>query len=195
MTKRALDVGLALFLIVVLAPFGLIAALAIRLESRGSVLHRTRRVGRHARPFTLFKLRTMISGADGPPLTVPDDARVTRVGRVLRALHVDEWPQLLNVLRGEMSLVGPRPEDPELVDAGDPRWQFVLSARPGVTGPAQLRFSRTEGALIAGSDPVSSYRRYVLPEKLALDAEYLEQRSAAGDVALLLRTAGRAIGW
>jgi len=199
-TKRALDVVLSVLAIALLAPLGLLAALAIKLDSRGPVLHLARRIGRGGRPFTMLKFRTMFrtagsTGARALPLTTPGDRRVTRTGRVLRALHADEWPQFVNVLRGEMSLVGPRPETPEFVEAAHPLWQRVLCVRPGLTGPSQLRFARTEGAMIAGSDPVSAYRTRVLPEKLALDAAYVEERSLAGDAACLLRTLTRVLAW
>lgn len=193
MMKRGFDLVFGSCLLVVLAPVAGVAALAVRIETRGSALFRAQRVGRGGRTFTMWKLRTMTSGSGGPPLTTSGDGRITRVGRVLRALHVDEIPQLWNVVRGEMSLVGPRPEAPELVDPSDARWQRVLTVRPGLTGPAQLRFAHTETALLAGPDPVRSYRERVLPEKLAIDAAYVDGRSLAGDLACLLRTAARVV--
>jgi len=184
----------ALSAFVLTAPLAGLAAIAITVESRGGALFRARRMGRNGRPFTMLKLRSMIAET-GPRITVPDDARVTRVGRVLRRIHLDEWPQLWNVLRGDMSLVGPRPEDPSLVDLADSRWQRVLSVRPGITGPTQLVFAAREDALLRGDGSQAStveietrYRRDVLPEKLASDLGYVDRRSLATDLAVLART-------
>ena len=187
MTRRVLDVLGALIGHVLLAPLAAAAGLAIVLESRGGALHAARRMGRDGRPFTMFKLRTM-RAEGGARITAVDDERITRVGRVLRRLHVDEWPQLWNVLRGEMSLVGPRPEDPALVDLDDPLWCRVLSVRPGITGPTQLSFATREAALLCGGDAEDVYRRDLLPAKLASDVAYVDGRSLATDVVVLVRT-------
>jgi lipopolysaccharide/colanic/teichoic acid biosynthesis glycosyltransferase len=186
--KRALDVAVALAGLAVLAPLLVVVAAAVALESRGPALFNAVRVGRDGRRFRMRKFRTMTVDADGPRITTADDARVTRLGRVLRATHLDEVPQLWNVLVGEMSLVGPRPEDPAFVDADDPAWRRVLSVRPGITGPAQLRFSRREQDALGAADPERDYRERVLPEKLRADVEYVERRTFVGDVLLLLRT-------
>ena len=116
------------------------------------------------------------------------DPRVTAVGGALRATRLDELPQLWNVLVGEMSLVGPRPEDPRFVDASEPAWRRVLSVRPGITGPSQLAFAGREQDLLDPADPERAYRDRVLPAKLAADVSYVETRSFAKDVALLVRT-------
>ena len=194
MISRAIDILVALSAFVLTAPLAGLAAIAITVESRGGALFRARRMGRNGRPFTMLKLRSMIAET-GPRITVPDDARVTRVGRVLRRIHLDEWPQLWNVLRGDMSLVGPRPEDPSLVDLADSRWQRVLSVRPGITGPTQLVSAAREDALLRGDGSQAStveietrYRRDVLPEKLASDLGYVDRRSLATDLAVLART-------
>jgi len=186
-TKRLLDVLGSLVGLVLLAPLAAASGVAIVLESRGGALHRAQRVGRDGRPFTMFKLRTMRAGGGGR-ITVGDDPRITRVGRVLRRVHLDEWPQLWNVLRGEMSLVGPRPEDPALVDLHDPLWRRVLSVRPGITGPTQLAFSAREVALLRGGDVEAVYRREILPAKLASDVGYVDGRSFAADLVVLART-------
>jgi len=184
---RALDVLLAAAALVLLAPLAALAAVAVAIESRGGVLYGARRIGRGGVPFTMWKLRTM-RAAPGGPLTTAGDGRVTRVGRLLRRTGLDEWPQLWNVLRGDMGLVGPRPEDPALVDAADPRWARVLSVRPGITGPTQLVWARRETALLGSPDPVGAYRRDVLPAKLASDARYVAERSVAGDLRVLAAT-------
>jgi lipopolysaccharide/colanic/teichoic acid biosynthesis glycosyltransferase len=113
---------------------------------------------------------------------------------LLRRTHADEWPQLWNVLAGEMSLVGPRPEDPRFVDAADPAWRRVLSVRPGLTGTTQLAFAGREASLVGDGDPETGYRARVLPSKLAADAAYVDARTFGGDLAILARTARYALG-
>jgi lipopolysaccharide/colanic/teichoic acid biosynthesis glycosyltransferase len=191
MTRRAFDVSVAATLLVVLSPLAALAAVAIAIDSRGGVLYHATRMGRGGRPFTMWKLRTMrtcTGGTSGARITSGADPRVTRVGRLLRRLHLDEWPQLVNVLRGEMSLVGPRPEDPALVDPGDDRWRCVLSVRPGITGPTQLSFASREAALLRSGDAEDVYRRELLPAKLASDVAYIEGRSLVTDLRVLART-------
>ena len=189
--KRALDVALALPLLVVASPLVLALALAVRLTSAGPSLHRATRVGKDGRPFAMLKLRTMHVGG-GPAITPRDDPRITRLGRWLRDARLDELPQLWNVLRGDMSLVGPRPEDPRFVALYTKEQRAVLEVRPGLTGPAQLVF-RDETASIDSADPEGSYASVVLPRKLALDLAYVRGRSLAGDVAIILRTAAAAL--
>ncbi len=185
---RVVDVVVALVLGVLLLPLACAVALAVVIDSRGGAFHRAARVGRGGVPFRMWKLRTMHVAAPGPRVTAGDDPRVTRVGRVLRRLHLDEIPQLWNVLRGDMGLVGPRPEDPALVDARDVRWRRVLAVRPGMTGPTQLAWARREALLLRGSDPERAYREHVLPAKLASDVAYVGARTFRGDLALLART-------
>jgi lipopolysaccharide/colanic/teichoic acid biosynthesis glycosyltransferase len=166
------------------------AVLAMRLTGdRGPALYRARRIGEGGRPFDALKLRTMRPDAGGTGVTVAGDVRVTRVGRVLRRYRIDELPQLVNVVRGEMSLVGPRPEDARYVDFDDPLHRFVFTARPGITGPTQLAF-RDEAELLTGPDPEAVYRDQVLPAKLQMDADYLRTRTLASDLRILARTAG-----
>jgi len=142
---------------------------------------------------TVLKVRTMVVSTDGPRLTGPDDPRVTRVGRILRRYRIDELPQLINVVRGEMSLVGPRPEDPAFVDMSDPLHRRVFTAKPGITGLAQLQF-HDEAELLLGADPERRYRDEILPAKLLLDAEYLDRRTTLLDLQILLRTVGAVLG-
>ena len=188
-SRRALDLVLGSVGLLAAAPILVAAIAAARLSGdRGPVLYRAARVGEGGRPFVAFKLRTMRANAGGTRVTVDADPRVTRVGRVLRRYRLDELPQLLNVVRGEMSLVGPRPEDPRYVDWSDPLHRLVFAARPGITGPAQLAF-RDEARLMSGPDPEAVYRAEILPAKLALDAAYLRERTLASDVRILVRTA------
>ena len=169
-------------------PFLLAAALAIALDSRGSPLFVQERVGRGGRRFLLWKLRTMKAGG-GPEVTAAGDTRVTRVGRVLRRLKLDELPQLWNVLRGEMSFVGPRPEVPAFVDLADERWRRVLSVRPGITDPVALALKDEEALLatVAG-DRERFYRERLQPFKLRGYLEYIQNRTPWMDLAVIART-------
>ena len=191
--RRALDLALAAPLALAAAPLVAVLALCVRLDSRGPALHRARRVGRGGYLFTMPKLRTMRIDAVGPALTSAGDPRITRVGAFLRRTHLDELPQLWSVLRGDLALVGPRPETPEFVDLGDPRWQRVLAARPGITGPSQLAIGPREARRLRGADAASVYRAHVLPRKLRVDMSYLARRSAVSDLGWIARTALRVV--
>lgn len=193
--RRVLDLAL----VIAVAPFlllpGLVVALLVRLTSPGPVLYRAERVGRHGRPFRMLKFRSMREGAHtGSGITTREDDRITPLGQVLRRFRIDEWPQLVNILRGDMSFVGPRPETPRFVQLEDPVWQEVLGIRPGVTGPTQLDFADREQEWIGDVDPERDYLDRVQPAKLALDVAYVRNRTLVGDLVLLLRTALRAIG-
>jgi lipopolysaccharide/colanic/teichoic acid biosynthesis glycosyltransferase len=188
--RRAFDVSAAAVLLAVAAPLLAALAVAVRLDSRGPALHRARRAGRDGTEFTLLKLRTMRTGP-GPAVTRAGDPRVTRTGRALRATKLDELPQLWNVLRGDMSLVGPRPEDPRYVAGYTVEQRRVLRARPGLTSPATLLLRDEEAVLERlGGDLDTTYRTLVLPAKLAIDAEYVDRATFATDLAVLARTLG-----
>jgi lipopolysaccharide/colanic/teichoic acid biosynthesis glycosyltransferase len=192
-SRRIIDLALGPVALVVAMPVLAGAALAMRLSGdRGPILYRAPRMGAHGRPFLILKVRTMEEAATGPGITVAGDRRITRVGRALRHFRIDELPQVVNVLRGEMSLVGPRPEDPAYVDLSDPVHRRVFTARPGITGPAQLAF-RDEAQLLAGPDPERVYREQILPAKVRLDDEYLATRSLLGDLRIIAATARTAI--
>lgn len=186
---RLLDIGAAALGLALLSPLFLLVGLWIKLDSPGPVFYRAARVGRNGAPFRLYKFRSMVAGADrqGPGITATGDARVTRVGRFLRSTKLDELPQLINVLKGEMSLVGPRPEDPRYVALYTPEQCCVLAVRPGITSAASLAF-RHEEQLLAGEDWETLYREQVLPAKLAIDLAYLERRTAFSDLRLVFRT-------
>jgi lipopolysaccharide/colanic/teichoic acid biosynthesis glycosyltransferase len=189
-SKRALDLALAIPGLIVVPPVAVVTAVMMRLtRDRGPLLYRSQRIGEGGRPFRLFKFRSMRAEGGGRALTTSEDPRVTRVGRWLRRTKMDELPQLWNVVRGEMSLVGPRPEDPRYVDWEDPLHAEVFSCRPGITGPAQIRF-RHEERWLGGTDIERRYVERLLPLKLALDAEYLRRQSVAADLRLLLATVG-----
>ncbi|RMH15470.1 MAG: sugar transferase, partial [Acidobacteria bacterium] len=185
---RGIEAILAGTALLLLAPLLLLLGAAVKVSSPGPVLFRQRRIGRHGRPFTLLKLRTMRAG-DGPQVTAAGDPRVTAIGRLLRRAKLDELPALWNVLAGDLSIVGPRPEVPQYVDLDDPRWRRVLAVRPGLTDPVTLRL-RDEERLLASieGDRDDFYRRRLLPFKLAGYAAYLERRTPWRDVAVILQT-------
>lgn len=184
--RRLLDVVLAALALVVLAPLLVLIVVAVVLESPGPILYRAERVGRDGRPLSLLKFRKMPPGASGLPLTVDGDGRLTLTGRFLTRSRLDELPQLWQVLTGELSLVGPRPEDPVFVRARAQDFDVILRVRPGLTGFSQLAFA-DECRLLAGSDPVAVYLEQVLPQKCALDRLYVRQAS--------LTTTLRVLAW
>ena len=171
------------------APVVVALGLLVRAETPGPALFRAPRIGREGRVFTCYKLRTMhhASPAPGHAVSISEDPRVTRVGRALRRTRLDELPQFWNVARGDMRLVGPRPEDPRFVDFADPVHRVVFRAMPGITGLSQLAYIR-ESDLLVGGDPDTLYRERILPAKVAIDARYLANRSASLDLWILWRT-------
>jgi lipopolysaccharide/colanic/teichoic acid biosynthesis glycosyltransferase len=187
LTKRLLDVGVAVTLLLVLAPLLVLLALAVKLESRGPALYRCRRVGLAGREFAMLKLRKMHHDAAGPALTSARDERFTRIGSFLARTKLDELPQLWNVIRGDMSLVGPRPEDPRFVALYRHEYAEILRAKPGITGLCQLAFAR-ESLLLDGPDPEGRYVGSLLPQKMAIDRFYVTARSMAMDLRILACT-------
>ena len=186
--KRFLDAAGAALLLVVLAPLMLAVAVAIKLDSPGPVFYRCRRVGYRGGELAMLKFRKMRDDASGPALTLVEDERFTRVGRVLAASKLDELPQLWNVLKGEMSLVGPRPESPEFVELHGDRYETILSVRPGITGLCQLAFAK-EGRILDPVNRIEDYKRRLLPQKVAVDHLYASARSLRMDASILLWTA------
>jgi lipopolysaccharide/colanic/teichoic acid biosynthesis glycosyltransferase len=205
-SKRTLDVVFALLALVAAIPLLAIAALAIRLASPGPVFYRAARVGRGGRPFTMYKLRTMhvnqsVAGKVAKSaITAKDDPRVFPVGSLLRRTKIDELPQLLNVLRGDMSLVGPRPEDPRFVEKNYTTADLAtLDVRPGLTSPGSVWYYTTAESELTSDDPERHYVERVLPLKLALDLVYVREVSWRYDLALIGRTilvlTALVIGW
>jgi lipopolysaccharide/colanic/teichoic acid biosynthesis glycosyltransferase len=189
--KRAFDIAVAGLALLVLAPVFAIVAVAIKLGSRGPVFFRQERVGRGGEPFRIVKFRTMVSGAEsrGPNVSAIDDHRITRIGAFLRRSFLDEAPQLFNVLAGDMSLVGPRPETPEYAALMNPRERRILSVRPGMAGPSTLAFSVDEAAILSRhGDPDRFYREHLLHQRAAADLEYLRTASLREDIRILFRT-------
>ena len=186
---RGFEALLALFGLALSTPIFSIAAVAVAFSSPGPILFRQQRIGRGGQAFTLYKLRTMFHRSEGSEVTASGDPRVTTLGRVLRKLKVDEIPQLWNVLVGDMSLVGPRPEVPSYVNLDDPLWREVLSARPGLTDPVTLRL-RNEEELLAKvqGDRAVFYRECLQPYKLHGYRKYLSNRSWRSDLLVLSST-------
>jgi lipopolysaccharide/colanic/teichoic acid biosynthesis glycosyltransferase len=186
---RAVEMPIAGIALVLAAPVITLFALLVRLGSAGPAFFRQERVGRGGKPFVLFKLRSMRTGFEGPRVTAKGDARVTFVGRILRKTKLDELPQLWNVVRGDMSLVGPRPEVPEYVDPENPLWREILRWRPGITDPVTLRLRDEETVLAAvPGDSERYYREEIQPAKLREYVAYLETRRWWTDLSVLVRT-------
>ena len=186
---RFLDLLFASIGMVLLSPILLILAILIKLDSPGPVFYRARRIGQNGQPFYLFKFRSMIVDADrlGPGITTAADTRVTGTGRFLRRYKLDELPQLLNVLRGEMSLVGPRPEDPRYVALYTAEQSKILMVKPGITGIAALTY-RHEEDFLQGPDWENTYLQQVMPDKLALELAYSHQRTLWSDLGIIYKT-------
>ena len=184
---RVLDVVMAVVLCVVLAPLLLLIAVAIVLESPGSVFYRAERVGQDGVLFKMLKFRKMRPDASGSRITTAKDARFTRIGGFLHASKLDELPQLWNVLRGDMTLVGPRPEDPEYVALYPADYREILRLRPGITGLAAVKY-RFESDLLTGPDSEELYRKEILPNKIAIEQAYAARRNFGLDVRILLWT-------
>ncbi len=192
MAKRIFDVIVSLLVVVVALPLWLVVALAIKLDSPGPVFYRATRIGKGGQPFILYKFRTMVAGASGwgPGVTRDRDPRITPVGRLLRKLKIDEMPQLINVLKGEMSIVGPRPEDPRYVRYYTPEQRRVFAVRPGMASPAFVRYRHEEEILAAAGDGVEDYYlTALLPNKLRMDLEYIERQSLWFDLCVLAQAA------
>jgi lipopolysaccharide/colanic/teichoic acid biosynthesis glycosyltransferase len=197
MVKRLFDLIGAATALLILSPLLLVLALCIRLDSRGPALFRQERVGRHGRPFRIHKFRTMRLDAErhGPQLTVGDDPRITRFGRWLRHHRLDELPQFIDVLKGDMSLVGPRPEVPRFVAHYPPALrERLLAVRPGITDPASLVHMDEASRLAGSSDPDRDYVERILPAKLNAAADYAARATLWTDLVVLARTLRLLIG-
>jgi len=187
--KRCTDVLFSSLMLLLTSPIMAVVALGVWLESGSPVIFRQERVGVGLRRFHILKFRTMRARCGGPQLTVGGDSRITRVGSVLRLTKIDELPQFWNVLRGDMSVVGPRPEVPEFVEMFKARFENILSIRPGITDLGSIYFRNEEKILAHSPDPMSEYRKRILPMKLDLAEKYLRERSLPRDIAIILKTA------
>ena len=186
--KRALDAAAAVAALVLLAPLLAAVGAAILILDPGPVLFRQTRVGRGFRPFQVLKFRTMRAGGGGSSITVGGDERVTPIGRLLRKTKLDELPQLLNVLRGDMSFVGPRPEVPKYVERFHAEYEAILSVRPGITDYAAIEYRDEENVLKSFPDPEKGYVEKVLPHKLELYRRYLNDMGLWTDLKIVLNT-------
>lgn len=196
MSKRLFDALLSALALLILSPLMLAVAVAVRVDSPGPAIFSQTRVGRGGRPFGMLKFRSMVTTqAPGAPLlTVAADTRVTRVGALLRGSKLDELPQLVNVLRGDMSFVGPRPEVPRYVALYPPQLRdLVLSVRPGITDEASIEFRDESDLLADAADPEKRYVEEILPRKLELYARYAREHSLRGDLRILWRTVRRVV--
>jgi lipopolysaccharide/colanic/teichoic acid biosynthesis glycosyltransferase len=188
--KRCMDLFFSGAGLVVLSPTFTVITLLVRCDSKGPVFFRQERVGKNGRPFLIYKFRTMVKNAEelGPGLSRSEDTRITRSGRFLRKYKLDEIPQLFNVLKGEMSLVGPRPEVPHYVEFYKTEYEAILKVKPGITDYASLRF-RNEGELLNGRDDVEKhYIEDILPQKMEYYRRYIENRTILRDLGLIFRT-------
>jgi lipopolysaccharide/colanic/teichoic acid biosynthesis glycosyltransferase len=189
--KRLFDVVCGVPLLLAFMPLMAVIAAAVKLSSPGPVLFRQTRIGKDGACFEILKFRSMADKSDaGPRLTQRTDQRITKLGRLLRSCKLDELPQLWNVLRGDMSLVGPRPDLPEYCRNLETEQEQVLRLRPGVTSPASLRFSHEEDLLatVSAEELTSYYSTVVLPEKIRLDLEYAQRATLRSDLGVLIRT-------
>ncbi|MFN2444318.1 MAG: sugar transferase [Vicinamibacterales bacterium] len=190
MIKRVFDIVAASTGLLLLSPLLLVAAALVKLDSPGPVLFSQERVGRRFRRFRIYKLRTMVQGADvtGRAITCGDDPRITPVGRLLRRLKIDELPQLVNVVKGEMSLVGPRPELPHYVELFRADYQDILEVRPGITDVASINYRNESELLGRLANPEEEYLTRILPDKIRLEKLYLRKAGVGYDLKLIVST-------
>lgn len=188
--KRAFDIIASAIGLILLAPVFGVAALVIWLTSGSPVIFRQQRMGRGFQPFTIYKFRTMVVDAPlkGSSITCGRDSRITPVGALVRKLKVDELPQLVNVLKGNMSLVGPRPEIPEFVRQFESDYRVILQIRPGITDLASLKYHNESEVLAQFENPAEAYVRCILPDKLSLAKEYVNRSSFLFDIEVILKT-------
>jgi lipopolysaccharide/colanic/teichoic acid biosynthesis glycosyltransferase len=193
--KRILDIGVSLIGLICLLPLMLLVAVLIKLDSSGPVFFKQERMGRNFRPFWIYKFRTMREASDGLLLTVGQDPRITRIGWFLRKTKLDEVPQLINVLKGDMSLVGPRPEVRKYVELFQRDYEKILKIRPGVTDIASLEYQDEAELLGQCKNAEEEYVRRILPDKIRLAEEYASRSSFFFDLGLILKTLPKLFGF
>jgi lipopolysaccharide/colanic/teichoic acid biosynthesis glycosyltransferase len=189
--QRAIDLLFSITMLVILSPLFLVTGLLIRLESPGEAFFKQERLGKQKDLFQIYKFRTMTKAPPGTEvrLATTTDSRVTRFGWFLRASKIDELPQLINVLKGEMTLIGPRAETPNFLPYFSQEERQVFSVKPGLTGPGQIHYTTHQAArLEEGGDSNKLYIEEILPEKLAIDLEYIRNRTLSGDLVIMART-------
>ncbi len=190
MIKRVFDILLSAFMLIILLPIEIIIAIVIYSEDRGSVLFRQKRIGLNQKPFILYKYRTMTDSrlSANESFDAGDQSRVTKIGKILRKTKLDELPQLFNVLIGDMSLVGPRPEVKKWVDIYPQRWAFVLTVKPGITDNAAILYRNEEEILAKVMNPEMHYKEIILPQKLNIYSDYINNHTFAGDIRIIFKT-------
>jgi lipopolysaccharide/colanic/teichoic acid biosynthesis glycosyltransferase len=193
--KRLFDIVVALGALVCLFPLFLIVGVLIKLDSTGPIFFKQERIGKGFRPFWIYKFRTMRQASDGLRLTIGQDPRITRIGDFLRKTKLDEVPQLINVLKGEMSLVGPRPEVREYVELFRRDYEEILKVRPGITDIASLKYEDEATLMAQFKDPEQAYVDRILPDKIRLAKEYVSRCSFFFDLSLILKTVPRLFGF
>lgn len=189
MMPRWVEIILSILILFLLSPLFVFIAVLIKLDSSGPVFYLAKRVGYEGHIFKMYKFRTMVNNASkiGPPITTQQDHRITRVGRFLRAMKLDEFPQFLNVLKGEMRLVGPRPEDPHIVEQFTSDQRHIFNYKPGITSPASVQF-RTEESLIPPEFWEERYLNDILPRKIACDLKYMQTATFLSDIKVIWKT-------
>lgn len=188
--KRAFDVVMSSIGLIVLSPFFLIISLLIKMDSKGPVLFKQERVGRYEKNFKILKFRTMVTDAEkkGAQITVGRDSRITKVGHLLRKSKLDELPQLINVFKGDMSLVGPRPEVPKYTQYYDKAQKRIFEIRPGITDYASIKYRDENEILALSSEPEKTYIEEIMVDKLKLNLEYLDKKSIITDIKIIFNT-------
>jgi lipopolysaccharide/colanic/teichoic acid biosynthesis glycosyltransferase len=195
MIKRCFDIFASVLVLLVLSPFFLLLCLAIVIDSRGGIFFTQKRVGKNNRDFHLYKFRSMVSNAEkSGQLTVgTNDRRITRVGGFIRKYKLDEFPQLINIIKGDMSIVGPRPEVRKYVDLYNEEQLKVLSVRPGLTDYASLEYINENEILGKASDPEKVYIEEIMPAKLQLNLRYIQEQGLKTDLKIIFRTIGKIV--
>lgn len=188
--KRIFDIGASFFGLVILSPILLLIAIFIKIDSKGPVLFKQQRVGKNKKKFEIYKFRTMVTDAEkiGKQITIGNDSRITNVGKFIRKCKLDELPQLLNVLSGEMSLVGPRPEVPKYVELYDEYQEQILLVKPGITDYASIEFRNENEILGKSSSPEETYIKDIMPTKIELNVKYIKNISLYEDLKLIIKT-------
>jgi lipopolysaccharide/colanic/teichoic acid biosynthesis glycosyltransferase len=186
--KRGFDIVASFIGLIILIPVFLIIALLIKLLMSGPVLFIQRRTGRYGKPFSLYKFRSMTVNSGGSTTTVSGDSRITPLGAVLRRYKLDELPELWNVLTGDMSFVGPRPDMPEFTDRLNGEERRILDLRPGITGPASLKYLNEEKILAGVTDPKKHTNETIWPDKVRINLKYFRERSFTGDIIIIIKT-------
>lgn len=188
--KRIFDIVASLGGLIILSPMLIIVAICIKLDSKGPVFFKQKRVGKNKKIFEIYKFRTMVTDAEklGKQITVGNDSRITRVGKFIRKCKLDEFPQLINVVKGEMSLVGPRPEVPRYVELYDEYEEQILLVKPGITDYASIEFRNENEILGNSSNPEETYIEEIMPTKIELNMKYIRNISILEDIKIITRT-------